>query len=248
MYRKSLIALLLITCTACAITPEDRYLEAYREMANNSGKFVGDRRQLEQLLRTKQCRGCDLRGAKLNGQNLAGADLTGADFTQANLQGANLSGTRCYYLTGGFGGSVDNITTTFKGANLSQSDLSNALLFEGDFTDTNLNGANLSKAKLSGAKLSGAKLTQANLIEARFGSADLEGANLTSANLTKAEFGSAKLNRANFTQANLTQSDFGGYDLRGSNGNSNSSDHISHSGITLVVQKSSERVSGWGLW
>ncbi len=58
-----------------------------------------DAAQLQQLLTTKNCPGCDLsyadlrnadlRNADLRNANLTGADLTGADLTGADLTGAN---------------------------------------------------------------------------------------------------------------------------------------------------------------
>lgn len=49
-------------------------------------------RQVNQLLETKQCPGCNLRGANLEKANLGGANLAGADLADANLRGANLGG------------------------------------------------------------------------------------------------------------------------------------------------------------
>ncbi len=64
--------------------------------------------QVQQLLNTRECPGCDLRGADLRGAHLIGADLRkanlqganleeanleGADLTDANLEGANLTGS-----------------------------------------------------------------------------------------------------------------------------------------------------------
>ena len=60
------------------------------------------RSPVEQLLKTRQCPGCnlqnanlanaDLRGANLAGANLAGANLAGANLKGANIRGVNLQG------------------------------------------------------------------------------------------------------------------------------------------------------------
>ena len=47
---------------------------------------------LQKLLSTKECVGCDLSGADLSGLDLREADLTKATLTEANLKGANLKG------------------------------------------------------------------------------------------------------------------------------------------------------------
>lgn len=57
---------------------------------------------IQQLLTTKQCQGCnlqqanlanvDLKGANLAGANLSGANLSGANLTGANIKGAILQG------------------------------------------------------------------------------------------------------------------------------------------------------------
>ncbi|MDI9638338.1 pentapeptide repeat-containing protein [Oscillatoria amoena NRMC-F 0135] len=49
-------------------------------------------RQVQQLLETKACPGCNLRGANLAKANLGGANLAGADLADANLSQANLGG------------------------------------------------------------------------------------------------------------------------------------------------------------
>jgi BTB/POZ domain-containing protein KCTD9 len=72
---------------------------------------------------------------------------------------------------------------TLIAANLSQQDLSYAILrganLKGaNLSSTNLAGADLSGANLQGADLKGANLQQANLIGADLRSADLRGANL----------------------------------------------------------------------
>jgi uncharacterized protein YjbI with pentapeptide repeats len=52
--------------------------------------------ELQKLLETGSCPGCDLRGADLTEANLYRADLRRTNLSGANLKGANLTGT---YLT-----------------------------------------------------------------------------------------------------------------------------------------------------
>lgn len=109
---------------------------------------------LEQLLKTGNCRFCDLRDAELSGTDLSGAILSGADLSGANLAEANLSGAKL-------------IDAQLIGTNLS---------------GANLMGANLIKAWLNNANLVGADLTGANLILANLKDAQLMGANLIGTN------------------------------------------------------------------
>jgi uncharacterized protein YjbI with pentapeptide repeats len=69
--------------------------------------------QIQQLMKTRECPGCDLTDATLMGAGLPGADLTGANLSNANLYGANLQGAN---LTG----------AVFNGANLKLANLAGA--------------------------------------------------------------------------------------------------------------------------
>jgi len=92
---------------------------------------------LEKLIKTNSCRGCDLSGVNLNRVDLSDADLEGADLSdakmfltnlsKANLRNANLKGV-------GFGGA----------------DLANADLRGADLRGTSLNGAYLGGTLLDG--------------------------------------------------------------------------------------------------
>ncbi len=94
-------------------------------------------------------------------------------------------------------------------------DLRNARLGSADLSGSNLTqallmGANLREANLSRADLSGAMLIAANLREANLSRADLSGANLTQAFLIEAHLSGAKLNQAyligaDFSGANLSE-------------------------------------------
>lgn len=101
-------------------------------------------KNIEELLDTNRCYGCNLSGADLSGANLDGADLEGADLSNAllkksdledaNLKGANLSGA------------------DLTGADLSKADLYRAILTGADMTDTILEETLLDDADLSGVK------------------------------------------------------------------------------------------------
>ncbi len=103
---------------------------------------------VKQLLKTKQCMGCNLRGASLEGASLEGANLKDANLEGANLKDANL-----------------------KGANLKDANLWGANLWGANLKGTNLKGANFWGANLEGANLKGAKLESVKLE-----SANLKGA------------------------------------------------------------------------
>ena len=90
---------------------------------------------VKQLLKTKQCIGCNLRGA-----NLEGANLEGANLKDANLEGANLK------------------DANFWGANLWGANLKGTNLKGGNFWGANLEGANLKGANLESVKLESVNL------------------------------------------------------------------------------------------
>lgn len=101
-------------------------------------------KNVEILLDTNQCYGCNLEGADLSGKdldeadlegaNLKNANLTGADFNKANLKGTNLSG-----------------------ANLRKSDLDEADLYKADLTDADLTDASLEETLIDDAVLTRVK-------------------------------------------------------------------------------------------
>ena len=115
-----------------------------------------DPAQVQQLLQTNICPGCDLSGADLIWANLTRAILGGANLSGANLSGANLS--------------LANLSL----ASLPGAELTKAILLEADLTR-----ATLTQANLTGAAMNQAILRDADLLEA-----NLTGANLTQANLT----------------------------------------------------------------
>lgn len=114
--------------------------------------------QLQQLLETQNCQGCDLRDA-----NLEGVSLRGADLTNANLSGANLRNADLRY-------------ANFRGANLAE-----AVAIAADLQAANFTNANLRELDIRGANLKDAVLTGANTCGWRRQDADLTGVNLAEA-------------------------------------------------------------------
>lgn len=103
------------------------------------------------------------------------------------------------------------------GANLSAASLRKADLSDSDLIRVNLTGADLYSADLSSARLGGA-----NLIKAQLGAASLKRAQLPKANLSEATLWDANLNGANLASAHLSKAelistDFDGADLTGAN-------------------------------
>lgn len=85
---------------------------------------------LEQLIKSRGCRGCDLSGLTLNKLDLSGVDLEGADLSHSklyltNLSGANLQKTR---LNGAVFGGADLGGADLRGADLQTASLDNAYL------------------------------------------------------------------------------------------------------------------------
>lgn len=159
----------------------------------------------------------NLKDAKLTGANLLLTDFTGADlvnadlsksgfssekelgrtkrgpsFRDTNLKNGNLSEAYCY-------------ASDFTGANLSGVELSGATLIDSNLSDNDLSqavmrgadlsGANLQNSNLSAANLQNALLISANLHNSNLTAADIRGANLTSTNLTRSKVDGIKYNR-----------------------------------------------------
>ncbi|MGB3212366.1 MAG: pentapeptide repeat-containing protein [Desulforhopalus sp.] len=85
---------------------------------------------LEQLIQTGSCKGCDLAGLNFTRMNLSGMDLEGADLSRAklnltNLSGANLRNTK---LIGAVFGGTDLDEADLRGADLTGASLDNAYL------------------------------------------------------------------------------------------------------------------------
>ncbi|VEP18870.1 Pentapeptide repeat protein [Hyella patelloides LEGE 07179] len=142
--------------------------------------------QVQQLIETKECIGCNLENADLSGVDLEQANLEGTNFAGANLEGANLKNS---YLMG----------ANLEGANLNLAELGGAI-----FVLTQLNNATLKAANLQATNLHGADLRQADLEKASLRApAFLQEANLQQANLVAADLRGANFYRADLTEANL---------------------------------------------
>jgi DnaJ-domain-containing protein 1 len=110
---------------------------------------------------------------------------------------------------------------------LTQADLSNAILREFNFKRVILSAAKLFNADLSGADLSNANLSYANLRRANLANAfltsanltvaTLQGANMVDTNLDYANLSSAKLGGAYLVGSSLVEANLEGADLRGAN-------------------------------
>jgi len=164
---------------------------------------------VKQLLKTKQCKGCNLRDAKLEGAKLEGAKLEGADLALAKLTGADLANAD---LEG-----ADLALTNLTGADLTGADLGNANLTGAYLALASLDGADLGNANLTGADLEGAYLGNADLKDANLTGADLGSANLTGADLEGAYLGNANLTGADLGSANLTGASLANANLKGAN-------------------------------
>ncbi|MFH0781300.1 MAG: pentapeptide repeat-containing protein [Pseudomonadota bacterium] len=91
-------------------------------------------KNLEKLVKTKSCRGCDLSGLTLNRLDLVGADLEGADLSSAKL-------------------SLTNLTR----ANLKNCNLRGAIFGGTDLSDADLRGADLRGTSLDSSYHQGAQ-------------------------------------------------------------------------------------------
>ncbi|MEL6353170.1 MAG: pentapeptide repeat-containing protein [Cyanobacteria bacterium J06627_28] len=115
---------------------------------------------IQRLIETNECPGCDLHEADfrrldLSGANLAGADLEGANFYYANLDGAQLQNANLIDVNLGYA-SVQNAFldgadlryaifdhANMNGASMIQTDLRESYIDETKFVGTILNGSDL---------------------------------------------------------------------------------------------------------
>jgi uncharacterized protein YjbI with pentapeptide repeats len=135
--------------------------------------------QVQRVLKTGQCPGCDLSGANLVDANLFGANLSNANLSGANLTGANL-------------GSANLMDANLSGAKLVKASLHRALLESTNFSNADLSNAYLRDAEINttnfqGAVLQGVNLSRTNLAGVDFQGVDLTGANLSGANLVQVQ-------------------------------------------------------------
>jgi Pentapeptide repeats (8 copies) len=123
---------------------------------------------VQRLLTTNECVGCNLYEAHLERANLPGANLAGANLRKAELEKANLQGSNL-------------ASANLQGVDLSKANIAGANLQGANLYDADLEAANLLGADLQGANLQKADLQKTNLI-----SANIQGANLLGADLEDA--------------------------------------------------------------
>lgn len=108
--------------------------------------------QVQRLLSTGQCAGCNLSNADLREAHLIGADLRNANLSGANLEGANLEGAD---LTGA------NLTD----ANLTKAFFTHADLRWANLTRTNLDAAIAYRVDTRWARLINVNITTASQVQ-----------------------------------------------------------------------------------
>nr|WP_321467288.1 pentapeptide repeat-containing protein [uncultured Desulfobulbus sp.] len=116
----------LLTCSATTVLG-----------ASSNQHLTEVEQNIQRLLRTKSCPGCDLTDAELSGSRLAKANLNGANLTNANLKRADLSGANLQQ------------AILFE-TNLSGADLSFANLEGAEFRATNLKGVHFERTRIKG--------------------------------------------------------------------------------------------------
>ncbi|MGA7279375.1 MAG: pentapeptide repeat-containing protein, partial [Desulfocapsaceae bacterium] len=129
MIHKTIPGLIIVIVIALAT------LEAF---PNESSPAV--KQNIDTLISTNACAGCDLSGADLNRLNLSGSDLSNANLSGASLFLADLSDSN---LSG----------ASLRGARLGGTDLANANLMGADLRGAMLDGAYLTGAVMDGAVL-----------------------------------------------------------------------------------------------
>jgi len=140
---------------------------------------------IERLIRTNECYGCNLFYANLRGASLNSANLNGANLFNAILIGANLNNAK---LTHTYMSNANLSKTKLVNADLTYADLNSAHLIDANLKDARLIHTNLSNADLSGANLNDADLAYANLNGADMSGTVLEGVNLNNTQVKETFF------------------------------------------------------------
>lgn len=165
-------------------------------------------KDLDKLLRTNECRKCDLSGVNLEGvylknaiilySNLNGANLSKVVFNNVSLSNCNLVGVN-------FDGAILKGVNMRK-SNLSGVDFSKVAKLKVSFSKANLQGVNLQgfdlrKVWLKGTNLQNANLKNTNLDWVKLRNADLRGADLRGASMTNTFIYRAKLDAQGYEYA-----------------------------------------------
>jgi uncharacterized protein YjbI with pentapeptide repeats len=111
---------------------------------------------IQRLLQSGACPGCNLAGADLSDTHLIGADLREANLQGANLAGANLEGAD---LTGADLRGAQLTKTYLTNASLNRSNLANANLTGAIAFYADTRGANLSNLTIAGAQIFGSGIS-----------------------------------------------------------------------------------------
>lgn len=109
---------------------------------------------VQRLLKTNNCRDCDLQGADLSDVKLDRAFLRYAEMQEVNLEGAQMP------------------FADFIAANMRMTNLKGANLEGANFMHTKLEGANLSETNLRGTDMRDARLSETDLSNADVQEAD----------------------------------------------------------------------------
>lgn len=111
-------------------------LSMFSALTVSAGPSVTAKENLETLIKTRSCQGCDLSGLNFNRMDLSAVNLEGADLSLSTFFLTNLAG-----------------------ANLQDSKLNGAKFGGADLGDSDLRGADLRGASIESAYLGGAQLT-----------------------------------------------------------------------------------------
>jgi uncharacterized protein YjbI with pentapeptide repeats len=162
------------------ITPTD----LVRDLENGQvSKFNEDRKQIKQQI--------VFDGIDLSGKNLTKANLNSLVILHSNLSNTNLQNS-----------SLENVQIS---GDLSEIDLTDAILANADLTDAYLPNADLTDAIFHGANLRNAILGFADLTNALVLNSNLIDADLSLANLNGAIFDCSSLRTVNLAVVNVTQ-------------------------------------------
>lgn len=128
---------------------------------------------IQRLINTNECRGCDLHEADLrrldlSNADLEGADLEGANFYYANLDGANLSDANLIDVNLGYASAMG---TTFDGSDLRYAILDNTDLTEASLEKADLRESYIDQTVLVGTNLQGADMRDTLVFRADFSDA-----------------------------------------------------------------------------
>lgn len=143
--------------------------------------FIEQSNNIDELLKTNSCLGCDLRNIDLTKVSLSGKNLSYSDLTGINLKGLNLSNTVLYKAN------LSNITldsnttisnTDFSNANLSGANLVGITVGDSNFSNSDFSNAKIENSDLSYGYFSGANFSNSTLIENDLTGSDLTGSNL----------------------------------------------------------------------